>query len=177
MRGTGLLLVMIGALLVSGCGGTDEKSTPPPTTAPAAPSSFSDTRAAILAAVESEDYDALRPLIEADSFLSDFGFGEEQDPAARWEDMGSKPLETMGVLLHMPHVIRDTNEGTLYEWPAYNPDSEPDDLTPQDRKRFASVLSEDEVDELITGDYGYTGPRLGILADGTWWFFILEGGP
>jgi hypothetical protein len=91
--------------------------------------------------------------------------------------MGSKPLETMGVLLEMPHVVRETNEGTLYEWPAYDPDSEPADLRPQDRKRFESVLSEDEVDELITGDYGYTGPRLGILADGTWWFFILEGGP
>jgi hypothetical protein len=30
---------------------------------------------------------------------------------------------------------------------------------------------------LITDEYGYTSPRLGILEDGTWWFFILEGGP
>jgi hypothetical protein len=172
-----LLLAVTGALLVSACGGADEESTPPATTVPTTSSSFSDTRAAILAAVESKDYDALRPLIEVDTFLSDFGFGEEQDPVARWEEIGSKPLETMGVLLQMPHVVRETNEGTLYEWPAYDPDSEPGDLRPQDRKRFASVLSEDEVDQLITGDYGYTGPRLGILADGTWWFFILEGGP
>jgi hypothetical protein len=26
-------------------------------------------------------------------------------------------------------------------------------------------------------EYGYTGPRLGILADGTWWFFLSGGAP
>ena len=30
---------------------------------------------------------------------------------------------------------------------------------------------------LILPEYGYVNPRLGILADGTWWFFVLEGGP
>ena len=167
---------MLGALLVSACGGADEEAVPAATTTTATSSSFADTRAAILDAVESGEYDALRPLIKPDVFLSDFGFGEEQDPVARWEEMGPKPLETMGVLLQMRNVVRETNEGTLYEWPAYNPDSEPGDLRQQDRKRFASVLSDDEVDQLITGDYGYTGPRLGILTDGTWWFFVLEGG-
>ena len=26
-------------------------------------------------------------------------------------------------------------------------------------------------------EYGYVGPKLGILKNGTWWFFILEPGP
>jgi hypothetical protein len=174
MRRKALLAVVALSLVAPACDGADEEAQ---TTTAAAVTSFSDTRAEILAAVESGDYDALRPLIEPESFLSDFGFGEEMDLVGRWKSMGSKPLATMGVLLKMPHVVRETNEGTLYEWPDYDPDSEPGDLRPRDRKRFESVLSEAEVDQLITGDYGYTGPRLGILADGTWWFFILEGGP
>jgi hypothetical protein len=28
---------------------------------------------------------------------------------------------------------------------------------------------------LILPELGYTGPRLGILDDGKWWFFILHG--
>jgi hypothetical protein len=174
MRRKALLAVVALSLVAPACDGADEEAQ---TTTAAATTSFSDTRAEILAAVESGDYDALRPLIEPESFLSDFGFREEMDPVTRWKSMGSKPLATMGVVLQMRHVVRETNEGTLYEWPDYDPDSEPGDLRPQDRKRFESVLSEAEVDQLITGDYGYTGPRLGILADGTWWFFILEGGP
>jgi hypothetical protein len=181
MRKKALLAVVALSLLAPACGGGAHEeartTSPAETTTAARPTSSSDTRAAILAAVESEEYDALRPLIQPDVFLSDFGFGEERDPVARWEEMGSKPLETMGVLLRMPHVVRETNEGTLHEWPDYDPNSEPGDLRPVDRKRFASVLSEADVDQLITGDYGYAGPRLGILADGTWWFFILEGGP
>lgn len=26
-------------------------------------------------------------------------------------------------------------------------------------------------------EYGYTGPRLGILSDRTWWFFLSGGAP
>jgi hypothetical protein len=51
------------------------------------------------------------------------------------------------------------------------------DLTPKDRDLFKTVLSEAELERLITDEYGYTGPRLGILADGTWWFLLLEPGP
>lgn len=175
------MLVGLLALGASGCGSEEVSrsaaSVPTTTAAALQPSSFADTRAAILAAADKGDYGALRPLIDADVFLSDFGFGEEPDPAARWEEMGSQPLETMGVLLRMKHVVRETNEGTLYQWPAYDPDSDPGDLTARDRERFATVLSKAELDRLITDEYGYTGPKLGILKDGTWWFFLLEGGP
>jgi hypothetical protein len=48
------------------------------------PTSFSTMRSAILAAAESGEYEGLRPLIDADTFLSDFGYGQEPDPVGRW---------------------------------------------------------------------------------------------
>jgi hypothetical protein len=35
-------------------------------------------------------------------------------------------------------------------------------------------MTEREFARLVPYEYGYVGPRLGILADGTWWFFILN---
>ena len=180
MKKTAAMVVGVLALGAPACGNEDvsrSAASAPTTSAAAQPRSFAGTRAAILAAAETGDYAALRPIIEEDGFLSDFGFGEERDPVARWEEMGSQPLETMGVVLHMKYVVRETNEGTLYEWPAYDPDSDPGDLTRRDRELFATVMSKADVEGLITDEYGYTGPRLGILKDGTWWFFLLEPGP
>ena len=181
MRKSVAVLVGLLALGAQGCGGEEASrsagSASTSTATAPQPSSFAETRAAILAAADKGDYAALRPLIDVDVFLSDFGFGEESDPAGRWEKMGSQPLETMGVLLRMRHVVRKTNEGTLYHWPVYDPDSDPGDLTARDEERFATVMSKAELERLITDEYGYTGPKLGILEDGTWWFFLLEGGP
>jgi hypothetical protein len=182
MRRVGLACLALTALVLSAAAcGSDEASQPAATggqtTAAESPGSAEETRAAILAAGDSGSYDGLRELIEADTFLSDFGFGEERDPVGRWEEMGPKPLRTMAALLRMSPVVRETNEGTLHEWPDYDPDSQPSDLTAADRKLFRTFLSEDELEQLIVPELGYTGPRLGILADGTWWFFILQGGP
>lgn len=176
------VFVLVALALVAPACGSEEGSAPAAsaaseTAAEERPTSFSETRSAILASVDSGDYDGLRPLIQADTFLSDFGFGEEPDPVARWQRMGPEPLETMGVLLRMSHVVRETNEGKLYQWPDYDPDSDPADLSARDRELFSTVMSDEELEQLILPELGYTGPRLGILADGTWWFFILEGGP
>jgi len=181
MKKTVAVLVGFLAFGAPGCGSEEvsnsAESAPRSTATAPQTSSFADTRAAILAALDKGDYAALRPLIDADVFLSDFGFGEEPDPAGRWEKMGSQPLETMGVLLRMRHVVRKTNEGTLYQWPAYDPDSDPGDLTARDEELFATVMSKADLEQLITDEYGYTSPKLGILEDGTWWFFLLESGP
>jgi hypothetical protein len=182
MKGRAAILLAAFALATPACGSEEEgprrtETGGPATSTVESPTSFSETRSAILAAADEGDYDALRPLIEADTFLSDFGFGEEPDPVGHWEGRGSAPLETMGVLLRMKHVVRDTNEGTLYQWPSYDPDSDPGDLTAKDKELFRAVMSQAELERMITDEYGYTGPRLGILEDGTWWFFLLEGGP
>jgi hypothetical protein len=158
-------------LLAAGC--QDDGSEPAELPTPVA-----ETRSGILRAAESGDYDRLRPLIRLNVFLSDYGFGRSQgDPVARWRKLGPKPLETMDVLLRMPHQVRQTNEGTLYQWPRLGPNSEPGDMSDSERALFRRIKTEAQVRNLITPDYGYTTPRLGILADGTWWFFILEGGP
>jgi hypothetical protein len=129
-------------------------------------------------AAQSRDYDRLRPLIELEVFLSDYGFGRGQpDPVARWRKLGPKPLETMGVLLRMPHQVRETNEGTLYQWPRLGPNSKTGDMSDSERALFRTIMTDAQVRNLISPDYGYTAPRLGILADGTWWFFIRSRAP
>ena len=144
------------------------------TSAEGLPAPVSETRSAILAAAESGDYEPLQALVEPDVFLSDFGFGDEPDPVGRWQEMGPKPLETMGVLLRMPHAVRETNEGTLYEWPKFDANSTIEDVTEPERDFLLTFMTEDELNNAFLPEYGYTGPRLGILANGNWWFLILE---
>ncbi len=144
------------------------------TSAEGLPAPVSEARSAILAAAESGDYGPLRALVKPDVFLSDFGFGTEPDPVGRWQEMGPKPLETMGVLLGMPHAVRETNEGTLYEWPRFDANSNMEDLTKPERDLLLTFMTEDELINAFLPEYGYTGPRLGILANGKWWFLILE---
>jgi hypothetical protein len=159
------------ALAAAGCQGDDAQPTELP--APVA-----ETRSAILRAAQSGDYDRLRPLIELAVFLSDYGFGRSQpDPVARWRKLGPKPLETMAVLLRMPHQVRETNEGTLYQWPRFGPNSRPEDMSGSERALLREIMTDAQLRELIRPEYGYTAPRLGILADGTWWFFILNRAP
>jgi hypothetical protein len=178
MKASALCIVVL-ALLVPACG--SETSSPgesagSETSAEGLPAPVADKRSAILAAAEKGDYEALRPLIDREVFLSDFGFGKDgPDPVDRWQEMGPKPLQMMGVLLRMPHAVRETNEGTLYQWPIYDPNSRAGDLSAEDRKLFRTIMTEDELENLILPELGYTAPRLGLLADGGWWFFILEG--
>jgi hypothetical protein len=83
----------------------------------------------------------------------------------------------MSVLLRMSHSVRETNEGTLYQWPRFGPDSTAEDMSDSERALLRTIMTDGELRQLILPEYGYTAPRLGILADGTWWFFILEAGP
>lgn len=96
------LVVAVSALAGSGCGGSETT----PSSGEGLPGPVADTRSAILAAAESGEYEPLRDVVDSKSFLSDFGFGDELDPVGRWEQVGPKPLETMGTLLRMPHAVR-----------------------------------------------------------------------
>jgi hypothetical protein len=160
------------ALVVSGCDGDDAGARPG-----ALPGPVAKTRSTILAAAEARDYERLREVIAPDVFLSDFGFGSEApDPVRRWQELGLQPLETMGAVLRMPSATKETNEGTLYQWPRFDADSSAEDLTEPERDLLLTFMSEDELRDAFLPELGYTGPRLGILADGGWWFFVLEGG-
>jgi hypothetical protein len=165
------VLLLAALLLLGGC----QEDKPRRDELPAA---VSETRSRILEAAAMGDYDALRSVIKLDRFLSDYGFGSSQpDPVARWRQLGGKPLETMAVLLQMRHQVRGTNEGTLYQWPRFDANSKPEDITEDERRQLRKVMTEAEFREATVPEYGYTGPRLGILADGTWWFFNLRREP
>lgn len=177
-----LLFLVFAALTVApACGGEEAfapVSSGTDTAAAGLPEPVDATRAAILDAAAADDYEALRPVLDQKVFLSDYGFGKDQpDPVAAWAELGPRPLETMAAVLQMRHFVRETNEGTLYQWPRLDPDSTAEDMTPAERDLFLTFMSEDELTEAFNPDYGYTAPRLGILADGTWWFFIAEAGP
>jgi hypothetical protein len=146
------------ALLAAGC--QDDESEPA-----GLPDPVAETRSQILAAAESRAYDQLPPL------LRDGG------EVTRWRQAGPKPLEIMDAVLRMPHQVRETNEGTLYQWPRFGPNSEPGEMSESERALLQRVMTEGEVRGLIHPDYGYTAPRLGILADGRWWFFVLDRAP
>jgi hypothetical protein len=166
-------VVAVAALVGSACGGSETR----PSSADGLPGPVAETRSAILAASENGEYDPLRDVVDPKTFLSDFGFGDEPDPVGQWEQMGPKPLQTMGALLRMPHVVRETNEGTLYEWPKFNADSSAGDVSGAERELLRTIMTEDELNNAFLPEYGYTGPHLGILADGDWWFFVLERAP
>ncbi len=147
----------------------------PVTTDEELPGSVAQTRAAILAAASALDYDALEPVVDARVFLSDAGFGV--DPVARWREQGTAPLEAMAVLLAMPHAVRETNEGTLYQWPRFTADSAPEDMSTVERNALVMLLGEPGLKAAFQPETGYVAPRLGILADGRWWFFVMEPTP
>ena len=166
-----LLTLFALAFLVAGC----QEDGPEPAELPAP---VSTTRSGILSAADNADYDVLRRLIRLEVFLSDYGFGRSQpDPVARWRKLAPKPLETIRVLLRMPHAVRETNEGTLYQWPRLDANSRAENLSPEERKQLRRIMTEPQLRDAILPEYGYTGPRVGILADGTWWFFVPGGAP
>jgi hypothetical protein len=133
------------------------------------------TRAAILAAAEARDYDALQALVDPAVFLSDAGFGV--DPVPHWRELGARPFETIEALLDLGHTVEETNEGQLYQWPRFNESSSPAEMQFDERDKLVALLGEDGLVNAFQEETGYAGPRLGVLADGTWWFLILEPGP
>jgi hypothetical protein len=83
----------------------------------------------------------------------------------------------MAVLLAMTHTVRETNEGTLYQWPRFTADSDPDDMSAAERNALTMLLGERGLERAFQSETGYIAPRLGILADGTWWFFVTNPAP
>ena len=179
---------------VTACSGDDPASVPsapteaPPETATATvsapeavptvedvPDPVAQTHAAILAAAGAGDYDALEPLVDTETFLSDAGFGT--DPVAYWRGLGTAPLEAMAAVLALPHTVRETNEGTLYQWPRFTADSDPAEMSAAEQDALRAILGERGLERAFNAETGYVAPRLGILADGTWFFFVQNPAP
>ena len=99
------------------------------------------------------------------------------DPVPHWRELGTAPLEAMETLLGMTSTVEETNEGKLYRSPRLTAESHPDEMSDTEREALTALLGEDGLRAAFTEDYGYVAPRLGILADGTWWFLVLEPTP
>ena len=175
-----LLLALAGALALAACagGGTDtvsvtetrvETETQAVTETVAGepvglPPEVAETHAALLAAAESGDYEALRPLIP-DEFSYTFGLPPEGGPIEYWQQVeaesGESPIEILARLLRLP----DTLSAGTYVWPfAY--DKQEDELTDYERELLGDLA-------VYSGaGSGYLGWRAGIEPDGTWRFFI-----
>ena len=134
------------------------------------PAAVEETRAALLAAAESGDYEALRPLIPADgAFKYTFGGPVDGGPIAYWQELErtteARPLEALAAVLRMPYTL---SRGYYY-WPfAYDvPDVA--DLSPHERELLAPL---GPLDTAFVEGSGYLGWRAGIAPDGTWVFFV-----
>jgi len=128
-----------------------------------------ETRAALLEAAASGDYEALRPLIPATGFEYTFGGPVEGGPIGFWQELErstvERPLDNLEAVLRMPYTL---SRG-IYVWPfAYDVESV-DDLSPHERELLAPL---GPLDTLFVEGTGYLGWRAGIDAEGNWVFFI-----
>jgi hypothetical protein len=125
-------------------------------------------RAAILAAAESGDYEALRPLLP-ESFRYTFGGPVEGGPIAYWQELerttDQRPLETLAAILKLPYVL---SRGT-YWWPWAYTVEDVADLSEHERELLAAL---GPLDTLFAEGTGYLGWRTGIAPDGTWQLFV-----
>lgn len=146
----------------------DSEDTTTATVETGLPAAVEQTRAALLDAAESGDYDALRPFI-SDSLEYTFGSPVEGGPVAYWQQLeqetDERPLESLAVILKMPYVL---SRG-YYVWPwAYTVESA-QDLSEHEVELLAPV---GPPSALFPAGSGYFGWRAGFEPDGTWAFFV-----
>lgn len=133
------------------------------------PEAVEKTRAALLAAAESRDYEALRPLIPETGFEYTFGSPVEGGPIAFWQQLeetsDEEPLERLEQVLQMPYTL---SRG-IYFWPFAFDVAAKDDLTAHERELLAPL---GPLESVFVEGTGYLGWRAGIAPDGTWVFFV-----
>ena len=123
-------------------------------------------RAAILAAAQARDYDALAQLSDPQRFAYSFGGEVEGGPAAFWRQAEARgedptPAEALTAILRMPYTL---SHG-LYVWPfAY--DKTEDELTAYERGLLEPLGRGGAFAD------GYLGWRAAIDPDGRWVFFL-----
>lgn len=182
-------LLIIGAVVLLAGGGvagwfvareTDEAETVTETTtstitdtaAPAEtglPAAVEETRAELLAAAETGDYEKLRPLVPATGFEYTFGGPVEGGAIAYWQELErtsvERPLENLAEVLRMPYTL---SRG-IYVWPFAYDIAEADEITAHERELLQAL---GPLDTLFVPGTGYLGWRAGIEPDGTWVFFV-----
>ena len=138
---------------------------PAPVAVSGLPEPVAQTHAALLAAAEAHDEQALEALIEPNEFRYTFGENVPGGALAFWrsaqEQTGTDPIATLARVLRLPYVL---SQG-VFVWPfAY--DKEPGELSEYELSLLGDLMPED-----VT-EVGYLGWRAGIRPDGRWVFFI-----
>jgi hypothetical protein len=133
------------------------------------PPAVEATRAALLAAAESGDYEQLRPHIPASGFEYTFGGPVEGGPIGYWQELerttDERPLETLATVLELPYTL---SHG-IYVWPFAYSLTSAGDLTKYEKTLLAPLGN---LERLFAPGTGYLGWRAGIDADGSWVFFV-----
>ena len=133
------------------------------------PAAVEETRAALLAAAEPGDYEALRPLVPATGFEYTFGGPVEGGPIAYWQELErtsvERPLENLAEVLRMPYTL---SRG-IYVWPFAYDIAERDEITAHERELLEPL---GPLDTLFIEGTGYLGWRAGIEPDGSWVFYV-----
>jgi hypothetical protein len=145
--------------------GSFDQYTAPPS---ALPEAVAGTRRAIMDAASHQDFNALAALIDPDRFTSNPGVG---NPIAAWKEH-PLVLDTFVKLLDMPFAIEPVDGLDIYVWP-YLSQRDLSKLTSDELALLATIgITQNDVEGMI--EYGrYTGPQLGIAADGTWLFYDI----
>lgn len=137
--------------------------------APGLPAGVEEKRAALLAAAESGDYEALRPLLPTTGFEYTFGGALPGGPIAYWKQVEQntpdQPLETLAVILKMPYTL---SRG-YYVWPFAYDVASASDLSAHERELLAPLGG---LDTLFFEGTGYLGWRAGIDPNGIWAFYV-----
>jgi hypothetical protein len=138
------------------------------------PPDVAATAQRIYDAANAEDFEALAELLDPNTFV--YNLDDGSDPIPAWRADPSE-LEIMVAILEMPPTSRDIGEGygTFFFWP-YLVNSDFNALTVQERDDLASLgYTEEDIQLMIDGGYGYQGPRLAIDETGLWRNFITVG--
>jgi len=138
------------------------------------PAPVAETRRRILEAATTCDYDALQAIVDEnpDGFAFQLGAGAtDQSATDYWKSIDGKEqvIATLAQLLSTPSAV--LTEGTLktHVWPAVHAGKRTD----ADWQALidSGAFTEQEVAAMRKDDM-YYGPRVGILPDGTWTYFV-----
>jgi hypothetical protein len=140
-----------------------------PTATGGLPAAVEETRARLLEAAETGDYEALRELIPDSGLKYTFGDSVAGGPILYWQELerttDQRPIEALAAVLQLPYVLARG----YYVWPWAYVVPSADDLSPHERDLLAPL---GVPSALFPEGAGYYGWRAGIAPDGTWVFFV-----
>ena len=131
------------------------------------PPAVAETRERLAALAASCDYDGLAAIVETDG--TTLSFGDVGDPVEFWVAEGRRGEDPLGLLAALLTTTPAHDpESDYWAWPAAHVD-------PSDEASWTElepILGTETVATLRQAVEGYLGWRVGIAADGTWWFYV-----